>query len=138
MAHQLPNQKGFLIIEMDWKDCVNITDTWGLSDCCGQNTSEEKLYYIAVLDQYYCKPCYDAWLSGATRYKPDLEAEIPECIIDKGEINTKGEKDSDLYIDTFGYITVLTEAIQELNAKVETLEARIEELEGKKEEEIEK
>lgn len=93
MAHQIQNQKGFLIIEMDWKDCVNITDTWGLSDCCGQNTSEEKLYYIAVLDQYYCKPCYDAWLSGATRYKPDLEKERYNFVKVKNKLKDLGVYD---------------------------------------------
>ena len=60
---------------MCWKECVAITDSWGLADCCGQNSSEEDLYYIAVLDQYYCKTCFDAWYSGAKRYRSDIEKE---------------------------------------------------------------
>jgi len=65
----------------------------------------------------------------------DLQKFIPECVVDKKQNNRKGEEEeSDLYIDTFGYITVLTEAIKELNAKVEALEARVNELEGNKKE----
>lgn len=75
MAIKYQNDKNFLIIKMSWKECVAITDSWGLADCCGQNSSEEDLYYIAVLDQYYCKTCLDAWYSGAKRYKSDLEKE---------------------------------------------------------------
>jgi hypothetical protein len=65
----------------------------------------------------------------------DLQKFIPECVVNKKQNNKKGEEEeSDLYIDTFGYITVLTEAIKELNAKVEDLEARVNELEGNKKE----
>ena len=63
----------------------------------------------------------------------DLQNEIPECVVDNGESNEKGEHEKDLYIDVMGYVTVLTEAVKQLSAKVQTLEARIEELEGKKE-----
>lgn len=75
MAKLWQNDKQFKIIKMSWKECVAITDSWGLADCCGKNSSEEDLYYIAVLNQFYCKTCLDAWLSGAKRYKSDLEKE---------------------------------------------------------------
>jgi len=64
----------------------------------------------------------------------DLAQEVPECVIDKGKENTKGEHEKDLYIDVMGYVTVLTEALKELNEKVKFLEARVEELEGNKKE----
>lgn len=75
MAKMYPNNKNLKIIEMNWKECVAITDSWGLADCCGKNSSEEDLYYIAVLNQFYCKTCMDAWLSGTKRYKSDLQKE---------------------------------------------------------------
>lgn len=75
MASLWNNDKNFKIIEMSWRECAAITDSWALSDCCGQNSSEEMLYYIAILDQYYCKTCLDAWLSGAKKYKSDIEKE---------------------------------------------------------------
>lgn len=70
-----PNDKNLKIIEMSWREYVAVTDSWGLCDLCGQNSSEEPIYYIALLKQYYCKPCLDAYLSGAKRYKSDLEKE---------------------------------------------------------------
>lgn len=75
MATQIKTKKGFLIIKMTWKECVAITDSWGLADCCGQNTCEEDLYYIAILDQFYCEPCYNAWVETASRYKSELGKE---------------------------------------------------------------
>ena len=50
----------------------------------------------------------------------------PTLVVNRAE---EGSKQEDLYIDVMGYITLLTESIKELNAKVESLEARIKVLE---------
>lgn len=60
----------------------------------------------------------------------DLSQEIPECVVDKGDNNAKGEHEKDLYIDVMGYVTVLTEAVKQLSAKVEFLEKEVAELKG--------
>ena len=75
MAKVYPNSKGLKIIEMSWKECVAVTDSWGLCDMCGQNTSEEKIYYIGLINQFYCERCLDAYLVGARIYKNDVEKE---------------------------------------------------------------
>lgn len=75
MASLWRNTKQFKVIKMSWKECVAITDSWALCDLCGQNSSEEPLYYIAVINQFYCESCFNAWFSSAKRYKSDLEKE---------------------------------------------------------------
>lgn len=74
MAKIYQNQH-FKIIEANWVEYVNCTDTFGLCDVCANNSSEDPIYYIGVLDQWYCKTCLDAWLSGAKKYKSDIEKE---------------------------------------------------------------
>lgn len=90
MAKILKNDKRFLIIEMPWREYVAITDSWGLADCCGQNTSEENVYYIAVLNQFYCGICFNAWISTAMRYKSDLEKEQYNFVKMKGKLEDLG------------------------------------------------
>ena len=90
MAEQFKNDKNLLIIKLDWRECVNITDSWGLADCCGQNSSEEDLYYIALLDQFYCKPCFDAWYSGVKRTKCELEKENQNFMKVKNKLKDLG------------------------------------------------
>lgn len=91
-------------------EIINFLDTYTYN----YKNDEDKTIHIGIMAQ-------------------DLAQEIPECVVDKGNDNAKGEHEKDLYIDVMGYVTVLTEAVKELNDKVKTLEARIEELEGKKE-----
>lgn len=76
MATPLQNDKRFLVIKMSWREYVAATDTWGWCDLCGFNEfGDEEGYYIAVINQWYCKKCYDAWYSTATHYKVDTEKE---------------------------------------------------------------
>ena len=75
MATQIQNDKRFLVVKMTWQEFVAITDTWGLADCCGQNTSEEPVFFIATLNQFYCTSCYNAWYDTATHYRVDVEKE---------------------------------------------------------------
>lgn len=75
MAKKFQNNKNFLIIEMPWREYVAITDSWGLCSCCGQYDSEAIFYYVAVINDFFCKTCFDAWYSGATHYSVDLQKE---------------------------------------------------------------
>lgn len=90
MAEILKNDKGFLIIKMSWRECVAITDSWGLSDCCGQNSSEEPLFYIAVLDQFYCESCYNAWYDTAKRYSSEIQKEQEAFVKVKNKLKDLG------------------------------------------------
>lgn len=75
MATRYQNDKGFLIIELPWKEYVAITDTYGICDCCGEYDSQMTFYYVAVENVFFCKKCFDAYCSGATHYKVDLQKE---------------------------------------------------------------
>lgn len=75
MASLWKNEKQFKIIEMSWKEYVAATDSWGLCDICGDNSSEEPLYFVALVNQAYCPRCLEAYMSGAKRYKGDIEKE---------------------------------------------------------------
>lgn len=63
----------------------------------------------------------------------DLQKLEPDLVVDHAEKDEKGNGDAQLFIDVMGYCTLLTEAVQELSAKVEALETRVEELEKGKE-----
>ena len=76
MAKQEWNSKNFLVIRMSWREYVAATDSWGFCDLCGQQDFDEKEgYYIPAIDQWYCKVCFDGWLSSATHYPSDREKE---------------------------------------------------------------
>lgn len=75
MAKKFPNNKNFLIIEMPWKEYVAITDTFGCCDCCGEYDSEMVFYYVAVVNAFFCKKCFDAYYNGAKHYNVDLQKE---------------------------------------------------------------
>ena len=93
MANLWKNDKQLKIIEMSWKECVAITDSWSLCYVCGQNSSEEPIYYIALLNEFYCKNCLTAYLKEAKRYKSDFQKEqlnfinIRNKLIDLGTWN---------------------------------------------------
>lgn len=86
MANLWKNDKQFKIIEMSWKEYVAATDSWGLCDICGNNSSEQPLYFVALVNQCYCKTCLDAYLSGAKRYKSDFEKEQENFIKMKNKL----------------------------------------------------
>jgi hypothetical protein len=75
MAILWENKKKFQIIKMSWREYAAATDSWGLCDACGQNSSEEPLYYVAVLNVVFCPDCFDAWYGGAKRYSVDMPKE---------------------------------------------------------------
>ena len=75
MAKIFQNDKRFLIIEMPWREYVAITDSFGQCDCCGEYDSNMTFYYVATVNASFCKTCFDAWYSGATHYKVDMQKE---------------------------------------------------------------
>ena len=50
-----------MVIKMSWADYVATTDSWGLCDCCGKYDVNEEFYYVAMVNDFYCKTCYEAW-----------------------------------------------------------------------------
>lgn len=83
-------------------EIVNSLDTYTYN----YKDDEDKLLHIGIMAQ-------------------DLESLEPDCVVDKGDDNTKGEHEKDLYIDTFGFITILVEAVQELSAEVKELKSKL-------------
>lgn len=75
MSRLLENNKKFQVIKLTWREYAAATDSWGLCDACGQNTSEEPLFYVAVLDHVFCEMCFKAWYDTAKRYSVDMPKE---------------------------------------------------------------
>lgn len=78
MANPVKNDKRFLIIEMTWREYVAAQDCWGWCCLCGTNDFSDNGgvgFYIPVINQWYCKNCYDQWYAGATHYRVDIEKE---------------------------------------------------------------
>ena len=90
MASLWKNDKYFKIIQANWVEYVNVTDTFGLCDLCANNSSEDPIYYISILDQWYCKTCLDAWLIDAKRYKSDFKKEQENFIKIKHKLEDLG------------------------------------------------
>lgn len=75
MAILWKNERQLKIIKMSWREYAAATDSWALCSCCGDNSSEEPLYYVALVGDVYCQRCFDAYLKEAKRYKSDFEKE---------------------------------------------------------------
>lgn len=78
MAKKVENDKGFLIIEMDYLEAVKIAlfgfDGAIICDQCNDIINEE-CYYIAVLNQALCKKCCDDFISKYKRHDEDIAYE---------------------------------------------------------------
>ena len=72
MAKQWENKKRLLVVKMSWREYVAATDTFGICDCCGSSDFDEGGYYVALVNDWYCKTCFDAYYSGAVRASSDL------------------------------------------------------------------
>lgn len=70
------NEKGFLVIEITRAEMVNKLAQYGCIGVCDScMTAPEVGYYIAVLNQWFCKECFDSWYERAVRYKEDIPYE---------------------------------------------------------------
>ena len=90
MAKKYENDKGFLIIEMDYNEAkdkcdfgIDILDKdTGLVDrhiilCDSCNDiMKDNIYYVAVINRALCKECCDDFISGVDRYEEDIPYEV--------------------------------------------------------------
>lgn len=90
MARILTNSKNFQIIKMAWREYVAATDSWGLADCCGQNSSEDDLYFVAVLNSVFCPMCFKAWYDTAKHYSSEIQKEQESFVKMKHKLEDLG------------------------------------------------
>lgn len=79
--------KGFKVLSVTKEQC----ESWGglgICDWCNSIPTNGK--YIAVLNHYYCLPCYEAWHKRAVNYPEDRPYETMhiEDIIFRLELNS--------------------------------------------------
>ena len=75
MAKTIKNEKGFKIIKIGFFEMVGITHNPDVvCDSC-LNPKVNQGYYIAVLNQWFCKKCYEKWYKTAKYYEQDLLVE---------------------------------------------------------------
>lgn len=72
----IQNDKGFLILELTRTELLNAYGDATLGVCDGCLSSPEGGYYVAVLNQWLCKNCYEEWYSNAVFYPEDRGVEI--------------------------------------------------------------
>lgn len=77
-AKVIKNEKGFKVIEISGDLLVDKLAKFGSVGVCDGCMSWHKGigYYVAVLNQWLCKKCYDEWISRATWYKEDERIEL--------------------------------------------------------------
>lgn len=73
---EITTDKGFLVMEVSQQELLSALGemTLGRCDCCFD--APEIGYYIAVLNQWFCKECYDKWLQTAEYYPEDRRVEL--------------------------------------------------------------
>lgn len=77
MAKLYKNEKGFKIIELNDEELKHLHDEIGFGCICGKCNQivETDYYYIAVLNDIYCKKCIKEFLSYSPYYPQDSEFE---------------------------------------------------------------
>lgn len=85
MARIVENKKGFKVIEVS--SVSEMLGGLGICDCC--NMANFSGYYIAVLDMWYCKECYDEFIESATMNEEDIQLEDANFQIMCNELNLK-------------------------------------------------
>lgn len=61
---------GYVVYEATIKECISITDGFGICDMC--NKSNNTLYLVPVLNHALCPKCFQDWNERAVFYKDDL------------------------------------------------------------------
>ena len=70
------NNKGFLILEVSRERMLERLEKYGCLGCCDFcAVIPEKGYYVAVLNQWLCKGCFDEWYGRAERDREDISIE---------------------------------------------------------------
>lgn len=71
MAKIVPNDKGFKVIQMSYAEISRLTgNVLPICDSCAK-PDVSMGYYIAVLNQWFCKRCYNNWYKDAKFYPED-------------------------------------------------------------------
>lgn len=84
MAKQIIGKNGHLCIEMTIDEALHKcrfgVSSLKLGVCDNCNTqlvnNEEPVYYIAVLNELFCKDCFDDYIENASYYEEDKDFEI--------------------------------------------------------------
>lgn len=73
---EIETDKGFLVMEVSRQELLSALGklTMGVCDFC--SASAETGYYVAVLNQWFCKECYEKWHETADYYPEDSRVEI--------------------------------------------------------------
>jgi hypothetical protein len=73
---EIKTDKGFLVMQVSRKELMDALGemTLGRCDFCFDEPNDG--YYVAVLNQWLCKDCYDKWLANAEYYPEDAKVEI--------------------------------------------------------------
>ena len=68
-------EKGFLVMEVSREELISALGelTMGVCDFC--TDSPEVGYYVAVINQWLCKDCYEEWYERAEHYPEDIKFE---------------------------------------------------------------
>lgn len=73
---EVKNEKGFLVLEVTRSELVGALSEYGCIGICDMCcVSPEVGFYVAVLNQWLCKECYNEWMQRATRYQEDIPYE---------------------------------------------------------------
>ena len=85
MAKQIKGKNGHLCIEMTMTEALHKCGfgvpslELDVCDNCNDqlfNDDEELVYYIAVLNELFCKDCFDDYIENASYYEEDKDFEI--------------------------------------------------------------
>ena len=76
MAKVVDNYKGFKVLEITRQEMMDKFTRYGclgICDMCNRPTSVG--YYVAVINQWICKDCYDYFIKSINRHEEDMEIE---------------------------------------------------------------
>lgn len=76
MAKVVDNYKGFKVLEITRQEMMGKFTRYGclgICDMCNRPTSVG--YYVAVINQWMGKDCYDDFIKSINRYEEDMEIE---------------------------------------------------------------
>lgn len=73
MAKVIESKKGFKLIQCTTVDVAQVFGGAGICDRC--NDAPQTGVYIAVLNAWYCKKCFEDWHETATNHESDRDIE---------------------------------------------------------------
>lgn len=76
MAKVVDNYKGFKVLEITRQEMMDKFTRYGclgICDRCNRPTSVG--YYVAVINQWMCKDCYNDFIKSIDRYEEDMKIE---------------------------------------------------------------